>query len=70
MYAAMSPYVEKKGGIFLYNNRERESNSLADDVNIQKKLWNVTSQLVGLKDSADASMSNLQINYSSVQSVI
>ncbi|CAG7784795.1 unnamed protein product [Allacma fusca] len=45
-YAALSPDIENEGGIFLANSQKIPPNPLADDVQLQNQLWDITIDLL------------------------
>lgn len=54
VYAAISPYLEGKGGTYLSNCYFDKSHPKAKDLNETKKLFDYTCQLLNIKSFGEA----------------
>jgi len=50
LYAAISPSIEGKGGIYLVDCKMRRSAKYSTDEKYAKKLWELSSKMVGLPE--------------------
>jgi NAD(P)-dependent dehydrogenase (short-subunit alcohol dehydrogenase family) len=49
IYAAIAPELENTTAKYLVNNRSTTSNKITYDLEIQKKLWNKTEEILGME---------------------
>lgn len=52
VFAAVSPDLEGVGGRYLYNERDTRSLGVTYDTRLQRRLWDISCRLTGLRDDS------------------